>query len=358
MSKSGSKVEAQDVSAAAPTAPTGRARRARLLLNQVLALEVGKHRHGVPHPPGERVRLETPAGYHIDLRAKLDTPDWDLPADVADVMWIDDVTQPGLAMFEHYVWTGDAAWLDGARVLADYLAETQRQDEPFVGAWTFGRPMPHTFDVRPPWVSAMAQGQAASLLTRIAIETERDDLAAAASAAFDPFTREIGTPGGCRGAFPDGSVVFEEYPTVPGSHVLNGFIYALYGLFDVWKGLGDERAEQLFREGAESLCRNLQRWDTGYWSRYDLYPYRVPNVASPFYHRLHIDQLRSFERLWSDPRIPFMRERFLRYAGRHENRARAISAKVRFRFHVPRWNPIARVRGLMPLRDRGGSTAG
>ena len=34
-------------------------------------------------------------------------------------------------------------------------------------------------------------------------------------------------------------------------------------------------------------------WTGNGWSRYDLYPHPLTNVASPFYHRLHIEQLRA-----------------------------------------------------------------
>ena len=43
-------------------------------------------------------------------------------------------------------------------------------------------------------------------------------------------------------------------------------------------------ARRLFEEGVTTLARNLHRWDTGQWSRYDLFPHPVPNVASPAYH--------------------------------------------------------------------------
>ena len=45
----------------------------------------------------------------------------------------------------------------------------------------------------------------------------------------------------------------------------------------------------------------LDRYDTGYWSRYDLFPHAVTNVASPAYHRLHIEQLKAMALLTDRP---------------------------------------------------------
>ena len=84
----------------------------------------------------------------------------------------------------------------------------------------------------------------------------------------------------------------EEFPTDPPSLVLNGGIFALWGDYDIWIGLGDADARKRFEDGVETLARNVHRWDTGYWSRYDLYPHRIVNLASPWYHTLHICQIK------------------------------------------------------------------
>ena len=64
------------------------------------------------------------------------------------------------------------------------------------------------------------------------------------------------------------------------ANVLNGAIFSLWGYYDVWKATDDEGARAAFEDGVSTLASNLERWDTGYWSRYDLYPHPVVNVAS------------------------------------------------------------------------------
>ena len=141
---------------------------------------------------------------------------------------------------------------------------------------------------------------------------------------------------GRQGTSLGGGPFYEEYPTDPPSLVLNGAIYALWGLRDVGVGLGDSEAGALFGEGVDALAANIDRWDLGYWSRYDLYPHRRVNIASAAYHRLHTDQLTIMGQLAPRPQLEAAADRFRRYAAGPTRRTRAFASKVAFRLAVPR----------------------
>ena len=66
----------------------------------------------------------------------------------------------------------------------------------------------------------------------------------------------------------------------------------------------------------ETLRKNLDRYDLGFWSRYELSGTRLPMIASPFYHRLHVTQLRIMHKITGD-------EVFARYAEKWEKYARS-----------------------------------
>jgi hypothetical protein len=100
--------------------------------------------------------------------------------------------------------------------------------------------------------------------------------------------------------------------------------------------LGDREADALAREGIETLAASLHRYDTGAWSRYDLFPHPIANIASPMYHRLHINQLRAMAAISDDPRFAATAERFERYAASRIALARAYAHKIGFRLLVPR----------------------
>jgi hypothetical protein len=128
----------------------------------------------------------------------------------------------------------------------------------------------------------------------------------------------------------------QEYPTDPPSHVLNGGIFALWGYHDVALGLGDADARREFDEGVDTLAKNIQRWDTGAWTRYDLFPFPLTNLASSFYHHLHIDQLRAMQLIAPRPEFEAAVERFEHYRVSRARRMRAFAHKALFRTLVPR----------------------
>lgn len=294
-------------------------------------------------PIGSHIEPASVRGYYIDLREKAETPVWPPP-------WFPfpgfhrfiAVGQWGLAAYERYVAGEGDEWLEATLAAARHLVEKQERSPGREGGWLEPFDYPHTLRMRGPWLSAMAQGHCASVLARAYRETGDERFAESARTALIPM--EVPTEaGGAMGTL-DGRRFPEEYPTVPASFVLNGAIYALWGIYDVWRGIGDDDARAFFEEIAGTLCDNLQRWDTGYWSRYDLYSHPVTiNVASGSYHALHVNQLRALHQLLPERAVlAATADRFERYAHRGLNRALAFSHKAAFRLIVPRNHFFAR----------------
>lgn len=242
------------------------------------------------------------------------------------------VAQLGLATWQ--LGLGDPAWLEVTTRTARWLAG-QLDDE---GRLVFRWPMPHTFAVEPPWISALPQAEAVSLFLRASFVG--DSLLGAAAAAVRPLVEE--SPILVETA--DGPVL-QEYPTSPPSHVLNGWIYGLFGLYDL-ATLG-QRAEELprstvaaaedaFRRGAAAVAARVHLYDAWGWSRYDLYPHRIVHVASPYYHRLHIELLRALNDLAPDERLLAAADRWEASSARLPRRGVAVSRKVAFRLLNPR----------------------
>ena len=122
----------------------------------------------------------------------------------------------------------------------------------------------------------------------------------------------------------------EEAPSRPASLILNGWIFALWGLFDVAIGLGDARARALFDESAAALEQTLPAYDTGGWSLYSLFPHPFADLAKPFYHRLHGDQLEVLGHLTGTPSFAAAAERFRGYEARRVRRAAVAANKMVF----------------------------
>jgi heparosan-N-sulfate-glucuronate 5-epimerase len=299
--------------------------------------DAGRLSSSFHQPVGSQFEPGRLGGYYIDFRVKVESPQWP-PASLTPLdeqLWVDSA-QWGLGCYEHYLAGAGDEWLQGALACGRHMVERQRAD----GGWVHGQPYPHTFPLDPPWLSAMAQGEGASLLLRLHRETGEERLAEAALRALRPY--EVPSSEGGVQALLDGRPFPEEYPTDPPSFVLNGGIFALWGLYDAGLALGDAEAERGFRDGIDTLAASIDRWDTGWWTRYDLFPHLVPNVASPAYHTLHIDQLDAMQLLEPRPELARAAERWRGYAASRMGRRRAFAAKVVFRLAVPRNRLLAR----------------
>ena len=300
-------------------------------------------------PAGSRFGPEGVRGYYIDLRVKAEEAVWPHASlgRLEDRLWVR-VHQWGLGAYERYLAGEGEKWLRNAMEVGRYALSQQVRGGPRDGLWLNRLPYTKTFQLPAGWPSAMAQGEGASLLARLYLETGEERWADAARRAVAAM-RLPSAEGGVQ-ARVDGRAWPEEYPTDPPSYVLNGGIFALWGLYDVGAALGDEEIAREFREGADTLAANLHRWDTGYWSRYDLFPHPVMNVASSFYHALHTSQLESMQVIAPRPEFEAAAARFAGYANRRLNTGRAFARKVLFRLAVPR-NELAG-RPLRALRAR------
>jgi heparosan-N-sulfate-glucuronate 5-epimerase len=269
-------------------------------------------------------------GYPIDFRVKAESPKWTPPDGTPPGNEFVYVAQFGLGAYERWVMGEGEQWLQTAIEIARYLVAQQRTD----GSWLNRADFEHTFPVKAPWRSGMAQGEGASLLVRVHTETGDATYADAARRALAPLGRAREDEGTL--AWIDGRPWPEEYPTRRPSYVLNGAIFAWWGMRDVGVGLGDADATAAFETGVDTLAATLPRFDTGSWSVYSLYPHPVKNVASPFYHTLHITQLEATQRLAPRSEIEEIRRRWVAYRESPMLRRRAIAEKVLFRLVVPR----------------------
>jgi hypothetical protein len=209
------------------------------------------------------------------------------------------VAQYGLQAATNRLVTGRSVYRSDALLAADWLVRHQGRD----GGWRYRFPftVPGFGPLPAGWISAMAQGQAMSLLWRAYRLRPRPAYRRAAVRALRPFLRSV-RAGGVTADF-DGVPWFEEYPTRPGSHVLNGYLFSLLGLYDVapWSA----RAARLFRLGVASLRARIGRFDRPGGSYY------LPGQpASGYYNGVHVDLLGAIDYLRPSPRLQRYRARW------------------------------------------------
>jgi heparosan-N-sulfate-glucuronate 5-epimerase len=276
-----------------------------------------------------------PQAYHFDLRPKATAGRRLLVALTADPRRANPVSivQLGLGALQ----LGDTEHLP---LVADVVSWLERAaDEHGLLAYRF--PMPHTYALDPPWHSALAQGEAVSLLVRAALALDRPELIELAECVavplLDPDSHLVA-------ATPEGPVL-QEYPTDPPAHVLNGWLIALWGLYDLGQSAAAtpvaRQAAAAFAAGSAAVAERIDRYRTPLdWSLYDLYPHPLPNVASPFYHRLHVELLRRQDELAPEPRLRELAGEWDRAAHRPLPLSFALSRKLAFRSVRPRWHRL------------------
>ena len=213
---------------------------------------------------------------------------------------------------------------------SDWLFSHLEQNSSGVWVWNHNFDWEYRSTLRAPWYSALAQGQGISLLVRAYAVTKSAKYLDAATRAFASFLQRIDN-GGVAFTDSDSNLWFEEYIVSPPTHILNGFIWASWGLHDYFLATRDSRAQDLLAKIVQTLCANLARYDLGFWSRYELSGTAIPMVASPFYHQLHIVQLRIMYRLTGEKMFHDYAERWQEYARSRLKRTRAVCYKGAFK---------------------------
>jgi len=204
---------------------------------------------------------------------------------------------------------------------ANWLCSHLEQNSNAVWVWNHYFNWEYRSLLKAPWHSGLAQGQGISLLVRAHKLTGDARYGEAAGRAFQSFFHST-NEGGVLFTDERGDVWLEEYIVSPPTHILNGFIWASWGIYDYFLATGNPAARELFANSVQTLRTNLERYDLGFWSLYELAGTRLPMVASPFYHQLHIVQLGVMRQLTGQ-------EIFTRYAGRWEHYARSRARRTR-----------------------------
>jgi heparosan-N-sulfate-glucuronate 5-epimerase len=206
------------------------------------------------------------------------------------------ISQYGLGNYNLCCRSGEPSCRSKFLKTADWLVEHFEATPYGTGVWYHHFDWEYRDTLRAPWHSALAQGQGISLLVRAHKETGDDRYLAAATEAFHSFEKDV-RDGGVTYTDDEGYVWLEEYIVFPPTHILNGFIWASWGVYDYFLATGEAQAHNLFNQCIRTLLANLYRYDMGFWSLYEQSGTRLKMIASPFYHHLHIIQLLILYRL-------------------------------------------------------------
>lgn len=202
------------------------------------------------------------------------------------------IAQYGFMLHAEWLQTKDQQLLDQLLKCIDILEKlkTEKND---TSAW-YHHHFEEKYKINPPWASAMAQGEIISLYLRVYQITNNHHLLNTAIKAYNFMKIEVKN-GGVRRYDKNGFLWLEEYPSEPPSYVLNGFIYALFGLYDLFRITKDIEVKKDIDECIRTLKDNLHKFDAGYWSYYDLLKSEL--VRYYYQKNVHVPQLEILYKL-------------------------------------------------------------
>ncbi|MGH7804844.1 MAG: D-glucuronyl C5-epimerase family protein, partial [Candidatus Binatia bacterium] len=149
------------------------------------------------------------------------------------------------------------------RPSVEWLHANLERNEAGLSVWFHRFDWPYRETLRNPWFSGLAQGQGISALLRAARLTGDARYSEAAHRAYEPLETPT-SRGGVLYVGESGDPWIEEYLVDPPSHILNGFLWALWGVHDMIRLGGSVGAERFFERCVVTLRKNLARYDNGY----------------------------------------------------------------------------------------------
>lgn len=257
-------------------------------------------------------------GYYNDLTEKVSRfgrDDNRVPTTIVDngeeVYFSIAIFQYGLGAYDLYLKSGDNNMLEKAISCADWAVENQQKD----GGWcTFA------FENSKNPYSSMAQGEGISLLLRAHISTGEYKYLKAADLAKDFMLLPVDLGGTTRYVGED--IYLYEYTHEP--LILNGWIFSIWGLYDYCCYTKDSETQKILNSTLISLEKKLKDFDIKYWSKYD----DGKRICSPFYHKLHIAQLKVMYDLTGEDVYNIYAEKWEKYEKNNLNYSRAFLKKA------------------------------
>lgn len=222
------------------------------------------------------------------------------------------IAQYGLGHYNLYKKTGDKRNLEIAIKQTDSLVNNLEANKYGLKVWMHHFDWEYRDKLKAPWYSALAQGNGISLLVRIYLETNKKKYFETARQAFESLLTTI-DKGGVLFIDKNNYYWLEETIVDPPTHILNGFLWTLFGVWDYWLLTKDEKAKNLFNKCIKTLKNNLQKFDIGFWSLYEQSGTKMKMLASPFYHSLHIVQLKILYQITDEPIFKEYAEKWEKY---------------------------------------------
>lgn len=216
------------------------------------------------------------------------------------------VFQYGLGAYDLYLESKDEIMRERMIVCSNWALDNQESN----GGWRV-----FEYENKEQPYSSMTQGEGASLLLRAYKETGDEKYFTGAKKAV--YFMIIPIEEGGTAKYLDDDIYLYEYTYAP--LILNGWIFSYWGLRDYCIVSSDKEILNICHKTLETMVRKLPEFDLGYWSKYD----DGKIICSPFYHNLHIAQMKV---MFDLTRIEIFNHYAVLWEGYKKNRWNRIKA--------------------------------
>lgn len=229
----------------------------------------------------------------------------------SDVLFPIAIFQFGLGSYDLFLLKGEKLFLEKFKICVDFAFQNQNTD----GSWSnfyFNNP-------EAPY-SSMAQGEGVSLLVRAYKEFNDEKYLVAAEKAINFMITDVGNGGTTK--YKNEEIFLQEFTNKP--TVLNGWIFSVFGLYDYIKVVNDEKVIDIYDRTIQTMINHMNNFDNGYWSKYNI----DSMITSPFYHKLHIAQLKVLYEITGEFTFYKYFEKWTEYNNKPLNRLKAFIVKA------------------------------
>lgn len=283
----------------------------------------GKSTAAVKQGEGKCYAKESIQGYYNDLTGKISPStlldNEGIPINIVSsgetVYSLVTIMQYALGCFDLYILEKNENYKTQFLNLAEYILSHQEENGKWDARSSIGSAKGNS--------SCMAQGQGCSILLRAYQMTADYRYWQAAQKAISFMI--LPSEQGGTALYQEDELSFEKYPPQEGitSSVLNGWIFALFGLYDYILYTDSAEHRELMERSSRTLERKLPLYDRGFWSDYDL----TGTISSPAYHSVHISLLSVLAELVDSQTMRNYARRFKNYEKSPLNYLRAVAIK-------------------------------
>jgi hypothetical protein len=194
---------------------------------------------------------------------------------------------------------------------ADWLVDNNKDKEDY-SLWEYEYPWRFYGWISPPYVSALAQAKGLQVLILAYELTENEKYFNLAKKTIRSFLIDYDKGGFVSYENIGNNSLFLHIiakPGLPKTYVLNGHTQSLISIWNYYEKTYDPIAKLIFDKGINYLNENLIKYDSGYWSYYDL----MENWSMLNYHKGQIQQLKILYQISKEPILKDFADRFEKY---------------------------------------------